>query len=470
LRLGIRSLLALLALLALVVLACAAGANAAAMLAHGRFTQVAVYRPAREVKQFVLLLSGQGGGKVNLAEAAQALANEGAMVAIVNTPELLGSLERDAASCTSPDGDLENLSRYVQAYYRLPTYITPILIGYAEGATFAYAMISQAPPDLFAGAVSLQFCRTLPLKRPLCPSATLESTPAGEGIQLAPATRVQVPWIALQIEGSGACAAPLTPEFVAQVPHAQEIVIPAHGSAWTTTASWLPQFLSAYRKIAAQRVPEPPPPASLSDLPIIEEPARGNNDLFAVFLSGDGGWAGIDKNVAASLIARGISVAGVDSLRYFWEARTPQGLADDMDRILRYYAFHWKKKRALLIGYSQGADVLPFAINRLPAATRRRVALAALLGLDERADFEFHLSSWVLNGDSGLPVRPEILKLAVPTALCIYGDDDADSLCPHLHDTRVKIVKLAGGHHFNGDYDAVAQAVVEAAAPRVRAN
>ena len=461
-------------LFALCLGASALAANAPDLLAHGRFREVAVYRPAREVKQFVLLLSGPGAGANPIDVAlAQELAHEGAMVASVNTAELLANLERDPASCVSPDGDLENLSRYVQAYYRLPSYITPILVGYSVGGTLAYAMIAQAPADLFAGAVSLKFCRVLPLKRPLCPGNELKATPSadGQGIELAPATRVQVPWITLQIEGDGNCAAPLTPQFVAAVPHAQEISLPALAHAWPTLASWLPQLTSAYQRIAAQRIPEPPPPASLADLPIIEERASGAGELFAVFLSGDGGWAGIDKNVAASLVARGISVAGVDSLRYFWTVRTPQGLAADLDRILRYYAFHWRKKRALLVGYSQGADVLPFAINRLPAATRRRVLLAALLGPDERADFEFHLSSWVMNGATGLPVHPEVQKLTVPSVLCIYGDDDAQSLCPQLEDvSRVRSVKLAGGHHFNGDYDAVAQAVVEAAPIHARPN
>jgi type IV secretory pathway VirJ component len=460
-------------LLALALGAGAHAANAPDILAHGRFTQVAVYRPPREVKQFVLLLSGPPGARINLPDVALALAQQGAMVATINTPELLASLERDPASCTSPDGDLENLSRYVQASYRLPTYITPILVGYSAGGTLAYAMIAQAPADLFAGALSLQFCRTLALKRPLCPGTQLQATPSadGQGVELGPATRLQVPWTALQIEAEDACAAPLTPQFVAAVPHAQEISLPALGHAWPTSSSWLPQLTLAYQRIAAQRIPEAPPPASLADLPIIEERATGTQELFAVFLSGDGGWAGIDKNVAAALVARGISVAGMDSLRYFWTARTPQGLAADVDRILRYYAYHWRKKRALLIGYSQGADVLSFAINRLPAATRRRVVLAAMLGLDERADFEFHVANWVMSGTSGLPVRPELMKLAVPAALCIYGDGDADSLCPHLADiARVKIVKLAGGHHFNGDYDAVAQAVVEAAAIRARPN
>jgi len=40
--------------------------------------------------------------------------------------------------------------------------------------------------------------------------------------------------------------------------------------------------------------------------------------------------------------------------------------------MIRYYLAHLAKKRVLLIGYSQGADVLPFAVNRLPAATRKR--------------------------------------------------------------------------------------------------
>jgi type IV secretory pathway VirJ component len=458
-------------LLALALGVGSVAAHAADMLAHGRFTQVAVYRPAGEVKQFVLFLSGEKAGGANITEAAVALAHEGAMVALVNTPELLASLEADAASCTFPDGDLENLSRYLQAYYRLPTYMTPILIGYSAGGTLAYAMLAQAPADLFAGAVSLQFCRALPLTHALCAGTQLAATPGADrkGVELHPATALQVPWVAVQIAGEGACAAPLTQEFVNAVPHAELRLLPAPGHAWRTTASWLPELISGYQKIAAQRLAEAPPPASLADLPIIEMHAGGANDLFAVFLSGDGGWAGIDKHVAAALVARGISVAGVDSLRY-WTARTPPGLAADLDRILRYYAFRWKKKRALIIGYSQGADVLPFAINRLPAATRRRVVLAAMLGLDDSADFEFHLSSWVMNGESGLPVRPELDKLAIPAALCIYGDDDADSLCPHLLNGRVKIVKLSGGHHFNGDYDAVAQVVVAAAAIRARAN
>jgi len=38
----------------------------------------------------------------------------------IDAPELGRSLENDGAACVFPDGDLENLSHFVQAYYHLP--------------------------------------------------------------------------------------------------------------------------------------------------------------------------------------------------------------------------------------------------------------------------------------------------------------------------------------------------------------
>ena len=71
------------------------------------------------------------------------------------------------------------------------------------------------------------------------------------------------------------------------------------------------------------------PPAELADLPMVEVPVTGTGTRFVVLLSGDGGWAGIDKGLAAAFAAQNVPVAGLDSLRYFWKARTPEGLAAD---------------------------------------------------------------------------------------------------------------------------------------------
>jgi type IV secretory pathway VirJ component len=177
-------------------------------------------------------------------------------------------------------------------------------------------------------------------------------------------------------------------------------------------------------------------------------------------ISGDGGWATLDKKVAAALAKEGVPVAGIDSLRYFWTARTPEGLAADLDRVIRYYATRWQRRDVILIGYSQGADVLPFAINRLPDSTRAHVRLTALLGPGQKASFEFHLSNWI--GKSGdRPIAPEARSMPPDTTLCIYGADERkDSLCPQLEGTGVQVISKPGGHHLGGDYEALAASIL----------
>jgi type IV secretory pathway VirJ component len=230
----------------------------------------------------------------------------------------------------------------------------------------------------------------------------------------------------------------------------------------------LPAFTAAYASLAERRSTLSAPPASLSDLPVVEVPAAGGasrSGRFAILLSGDGGWAGISQGIAAALAGGGIPVAGFDSLRYFWTARTPQRVADDLDRLIRYYAAHWQGDEVLLIGYSQGADVLPFVLNRLPVATRARVRQTTLLALGQKASFEFHVANWI--GPSGdHPIEPEALRLDAARTLCIYGTAERDSPCPRLAPDHVHAIALPGGHHFGGDYARLADLIVSQLPPR----
>jgi type IV secretory pathway VirJ component len=230
----------------------------------------------------------------------------------------------------------------------------------------------------------------------------------------------------------------------------------------------MPQFDAAFAEVAAREPHHPQsPPRSLADLPIIEVPPTGAgvDDTFAVLFSGDGGWAGIDRDVADVLASRGIPVAGWDSLRYFWTARTPSGVAADLDRILRYYAQSWHKKKALVIGYSQGADVLPFAVNRLPPASRQLVAKTALISIGQTAAFEFHVTNWFGSGSHELPIGKEMAKMSATNTLCLYGSGDDDSICPQVGPTHATVVKLPGGHHFGGSYAQLADIILGAPSP-----
>jgi type IV secretory pathway VirJ component len=451
----------------LTVLLCAPLA-AQERLSHGRFVDVSIYRPAGEVRQVVLFLSGQNGWDARMSAIARELVDRGAMVAGIDTPKLLAALEADGGSCVSPEGDLENLAHYIQGYARLPTYHMPLLVGYSSGASLAYAVLAQAPAGTFIGALSLGFCADLALVRPLCGGEGVRFTRRrnGKGVHLLPAKNLAAPWVAFHGARDRSCPAAAVRDFAAQVPQARFIELPKMAQDYPVTGDWLARFLAAYDELAARAVAAlPPPPASLGDLPLVEVRAPRPNDTFALLLSGDGGWAGLDKNVAAALAAKGVDVVGLDSLRYFWSQRTPQGLADDLDRILRYYAAQWKKSGALLVGYSQGANVLPFALNRLPAATRARVRYSVLMGLERQASFEFHVGNWLgSEDDEAFPIRPEAVKLDPRRTLCIYGADEKDSLCPQLAPLSVQALQLPGGHHFDGAYDELADTILRHAA------
>ena len=434
-------------------------------VSHGSFDRVALYRPSGVAEQFVLFLSGESGWDKRMDSAARALTKDGAMVAGIDMPRLRIALGKVGGDCVLPDGDLENLSHYLQGYTRQPTYRTPLLVGYGSGAALAYTMQAVADKDTFAGAISLSFCPLLDLGKPLCERADRDFLKEAKGkvSVLSTVPELPQPWVVLQGLRDGSCAVATVREFVGQTHGAALRVLPvSRRDAWPEAA--LPALLASYRELSARhKAAQPPPPAKLIDLPLIEMSAGGNSDTFAILLSGDGGWAGLDKQVAASLVAKGIPVVGFDSLRYFWKARDPDGLATDVDRIVRYYAAHWGKKRVLLIGYSQGADVLPFAVNRLPAASRGLVAQTVLMGLGQNASFEFHLANWI-GKDDGLPILPEAIRLNDADTLCLYGVDEEDSLCPKIPPGHVHAQSLAGGHHFDGAYDKLAELILQRAA------
>jgi type IV secretory pathway VirJ component len=479
-------------LLAAMMLVSGFARAAPAALSHGRFHDLAVYAPTGKPTSFVLFLSGDEGWNSGADALAKQLVQHEAMVVGIDLPKFKVALQADGGQCVFPDGDLENLSHYVQAYFHNSTYLAPILVGVSAGGTMAYGVLAQAPKDTFAGALSLGFCPNLDLAKPLCKGSGLEfaGNARGAGVTLLPIGHLANPWVVLQASKNQACPVAATRDFVAKVHGAAMAILPASSGAPFDAA-----FAAAFAKLAEANLTRgvAPPPAALGDLPVIEVAARSDaapadaapavaapsaaapsaaapsstspSDAFAIIMSGDGGWAGLDQDIAAALSARGIPVVGLDSLRYYWTARTPDSVAADTDRMIRYYTSHFGKKRVLLIGYSQGADVLPFAVNRLPQATRAQVALTAILGMSEHALFEFHVSSWISDDTSGPATLPEVNRITGMPVLCIYGEDEHDSLCPKLDPSKFKIVKVKGGHHFDGDYAALANDILAAAKP-----
>jgi type IV secretory pathway VirJ component len=201
--------------------------------------------------------------------------------------------------------------------------------------------------------------------------------------------------------------------------------------------------------------------AAALGLPLVEVPATGASDTFVIFISGDGGWASIDRSISRVLADRGMPVVGLNALDYFWTRRTPEKASSDLQRIIEHYATTWQRGRVILIGYSRGADVLPAMVNRLPAGALGRIRLIALLGPSPKVQFEFHMSDWLRESATGVPVRPELDKITQQPVLCIWGQDDKDSLCPHLSAPNVSNLPLKGAHHFDGGYERLAVLILD---------
>ncbi len=201
-------------------------------------------------------------------------------------------------------------------------------------------------------------------------------------------------------------------------------------------------------------------PVAVGDLPLIELPTADRNDVLAVILSGDGGWADLDKSFGEAFQKRGIATVGFDCLKYFWKERDPAEVSQALAAVLRHYLQAWEKKRVLLVGFSFGACWLPFLVNRLPEDLLARVDYCVLLGPSTFVNVEIHVLDWMKDErrPGALEVLPEAARIKGPV-LCVYGTEETDAICPALKGGNFSILPMPGGHHYNYRYDPVIQAI-----------
>lgn len=394
-----------------------------------------IVRPAAAPTGAVALFSGTSGWGAAEAALADALAARGALVIGIETPATLGRIAGAADDCVWVIGEIEAVSHAAQRELGAADYHFPALAGIGAGAAFALAVAAQTEEATIARVVAVDPAAAPTTGKPLCmpASAAPGSAPFPVSIVLTPSAH----------RGERLRAASL-----------------AKGRPEVTVRE-----TAAAPSDALFAALAPPPVAAgdaLSDLPLEELPTATPADAFAVLYSGDGGWRDLDKEVAAILRKDGLPVVGVDSLRYFWTRKSPETVAADLDRIVRAYRAKWGAKRVALIGYSFGADILPIAVNRLSADVRAAVAQVSLLAFSETADLEVTVGSWLdRKGREAMPSLAEARRLDPRRVQCFYGADDADAACAKLAGSGVEVVRTAGGHHFDGDYAALARRIRE---------
>jgi len=197
------------------------------------------------------------------------------------------------------------------------------------------------------------------------------------------------------------------------------------------------------------------------NIPVVEVPSSQPSDTVTLFLSGDGGWRDLDKDVAGDMAkSGGYPVVGIDTLRYYWEHKSPEQTATDLSELMAHYRQKWGAKHFVLAGYSFGADVLPAIYNRLPEEDKARVDGIILLAFARSGSFEIAVEGWLGASGKEAATGPEMAKLPGDKVFCVYGVEEKDeSGCTEATAPGQK-QQLPGGHHFDEDYPALAKRLI----------
>lgn len=183
----------------------------------------------------------------------------------------------------------------------------------------------------------------------------------------------------------------------------------------------------------------------------------------ALLISGDGGWYHFEQSIANHLAEKGIPTIGLDSRKYLWNRRTPEETAADMADALAYYAKGWKRDKFVLIGYSLGAEIVPFIVNRLPGKIKIHIEATVLLSPDITTDFEIHLTNMLGIGNklNTYDTVAELLKMQNIPTLIIFGEGEKTRLPGLLAGTRIKFIKIPGDHHYKSNLPLIMKTISE---------
>ncbi len=412
-----------------------------------RFGQVRVFLPWFYQRGFVYVLSGSDGWSGADEYSALVYAAQGNYVTAIDTPRLLKHLNRQTQGCLYLPGLFDDYSREQQRAAGTAHFYEPALLGREIGASLVYLAQIGAPPSGFSAAVMLDPEPRLALTVPPCDHPPLHRDSEGEDLSPDPLGSYVPARLWLDARASPAARA-----FVTAIPH-EAGAVPAHA----TYAAALADIEDERRR------------SGIGDLPLVEVVApHQTGEAFAILYSGDGGWRDLDRSLADVLASRGMNVVGVDVLRYYWRPKTPEVAARDLARIIQHYQQHWARKQVVLIGFSFGADVLPFLINRLPPEVRADVSLVTLLAPERATAFEVQATGWVnQQADATIPIEPELKRLSTIRLQCVYGEDEANnSLCTTAAAAGHDIIRKPGGHHFDHNYGELANDIIAATGPK----
>lgn len=409
------------------------------LVSASRLADIPLHEPADAAKALVVYFSDISGWKPSDDAVVSALQADGDAVLAVDLARYAQALDADDGECLYVVGEITDLAQTAQRILNIQSYLPAIVAGSGQGATFAYAALADAPFNTLGGAVAYGFTNQLDLKHAFCPGAASTKTADGKGYSYG---------------------------FNVVLPEDATLLVPSDDVDKVTDAAKDRDNVTVDEMAdadgAAEQITQAVSDLSESndpfgDLPAVDLPSQGKPKALAILVSGDGGWRDLDKTMGEWLSTQGVHVVGLDSLRYFWSKRKPEELAKDIETLVKD-ADPDKSLPVMLIGYSFGADTIPFAYPLLPKPIQDRTRVLALMAPGATTSFQVTVSGWLGVDDSGYEIVPAIAALPKDRVVCVYGKDDIDeTACSQPALASFTKVETEGGHHFDGNYEAIAQ-------------
>ena len=201
----------------------------------------------------------------------------------------------------------------------------------------------------------------------------------------------------------------------------------------------------------------------ISQLPLIAQPSQMDPAKPLVFyITGDGGWNKFSKALTQELLDEGFPVVSLDASKYFWSKKTASESATVVASAINHFSELWKRNQVIFLGYSFGADVMPFIYNEAQKNLKTKVRGICLLSPSTRTDFEVHVMEMLgAKSSRGESVVKAINNVNAQMILLVFGDDEKDFPVQELTVKNCKTVVLPGGHHYDHATKEVSKIIIQ---------
>lgn len=204
-------------------------------------------------------------------------------------------------------------------------------------------------------------------------------------------------------------------------------------------------------------------PTGTAQLPVnIITSITDSTKPLVLYITGDGGWNRFSRTLSTAFARNGYPVVALNAKDYFWKKKAVAQVSTDVTHLIKTYQATFKRSKVILIGYSFGADVLPFVYNNLPAGLRSQVVNINLLSPSNYTDFEVHiLGLFGASASSGQSVATEINKITTKPLTLIFGKGESDFQLSQLKIKNFTHVILDGGHHYDDNEIKVCDTIIQ---------